>query len=467
MTGGFLETILVITDAYAQHILLIFGGLLLLYALKKNVQLRSRLALEVEQNELLRTRLEESQESIQECREQRAGLLSDLRYTEQRYEDLKARQQHEQQELLTQFKALSGDVLEKNSSRFLTLAREVFDRAKHDTQSSLEQREEQLQQLVGPLNERLQDMHQALAALDKERTDSFARLETQVRDLVSLQSVLQKETHRLSRALQTPLKRGQWGEMQLRRILEYAGLLEHCHFLTAPYIETDTGARLFPDVVVSLPGNRTIIIDAKAPLQALLDEESGEQQVLRKKHCQQLRAHIKKLGSRQYCEHVEGSPDFVIMFLPAAHLLHEALSVDAELIEFATAKQVIPATPLSLLVLLKTIAFTWQEERARSHALQIKTQGKALLDSVTAIAASLEQLGKHLQKSTGAYNRVVRQCEKKLIPQAESLQQCGLQSSAVLPELECIEDRIQAVEFMEYSVPYAEGLHSKDPESKG
>jgi DNA recombination protein RmuC len=340
------------------------------------------------------------------------------------------------------FAALSSDALKQNSDAFLQLARTSLGEFQRAAVTDLDGRREAFDTVVQPLRESLTRVDTALVEVERGRVTAQAQLSEQLRSLTSAQQVLHAETSRLSRALRSPNVRGQWGEIQLRRVLESAGLVEGSHYEVKESVHTDTG-RMTPDVVVKLPGGKNVVLDAKVPLSAYLeaaeiDDETARGPKLRD-HARQVRDHVSRLSSKAYWAHFQPAPDIVVMFVPGEPLLTSALQEDPGLIEFSMGKGVMLASPLTLIALLRAIAYGWQQETIARNAQEISELGRQLYDRISKLAEHFETVGRSLARSVQAYNNAVGTLESRVLVTARRLKDKGVTAPAEFPEPETID----------------------------
>jgi DNA recombination protein RmuC len=346
------------------------------------------------------------------------------------------------------FGSLSRAALESNAESFLRLANTKFEQLHQQASGDLSQRQQAIAEVLQPLREALAKVDTKLQDVEKERVGAYASLHEQIRSLALTQQNLQQETSKLVTALRTPHIRGRWGEIQLRRVVELADMLEHCDFVEQPSAATENG-RLTPDLIVRLPGGKNIIVDAKAPLAAYLDalevtDEEARAARLRD-HARQVRQHMEALGSKAYWDQFDHTPDMVFMFLPGETFFSAALQHDPSLIEYGVARRVIPASPTTLIALLRAVAYGWQQETLAENAQAISALGRDLFDRVRVMAEHLQKLGKSLAGSVESYNRTVRSMESRVLVTARKFRELGVSSPEDLPELEPIERVPQAV----------------------
>ncbi len=292
------------------------------------------------------------------------------------------------------------------------------------------------------IREGLATMSAQLASLEKERAASHAALHEHLRLMGQGQKELADETETLVRALRAPQVRGQWGEMQLRRVVELAGMLEHCDFIEQATVSTVDG-RLRPDLIVHLPGHKAVVVDSKAPLQAYLDaaEETDEAKraAFLDQHARQVRTHIEQLAAKDYANELTEAPDFVVMFLPGEAFFSEACRRDPGLIEFAVNKGVIPSSPTTLITILKAVAYGWTQERIGENAERIRDLGIELYDRLRTTAAHLDTLRRSLAKTVESYNAAVGSLESRVLPTARKLNDLGAASGGEIAALEPVD----------------------------
>ena len=369
----------------------------------------------------------------------RAMLEAERRNTAEKIEVL----EQARDSLKDAFAAISADLLEKNNARFLDLAKEKFGELQNTATGDLASRQKAIADLVQPLRESLTKVDAKLQEVDRERATSHAVLAEQLRSLTHAQLALQSETGRLARALRSPNVRGQWGELQLRRVLEAAGMLEGSHFEIKESVHGDEG-RLTPDVVIKLPGGKNVVVDAKVALTAFLDalecDDDSQREGKLRDHARQVKDHIVRLGNKSYWTHFQPAPDIVVMFVPGEALLSAALQHDAGLLEFSMTRGVMLASPLTLIALLRAIAYGWQQEKIARNALEISELGRQLYDRIAKLAEHWENVGKSLAKAVNAYNGAVGTLETRVLVTARRLKDKGVAASEELPDLEVIDE---------------------------
>ena len=326
-----------------------------------------------------------------------------------------------QERMSASFKALSADALQSNMAQLAELSRAQLQAAHAEASGDLEKRQHAVEQLVAPLKEQLGRVDSQLMRLDQERRESRGRLEAQLRTLNDTGERLRTETGALVTALRKPNARGQWGQMQLRNVVELAGMVRHCDFAEQSPVAGDETV-LRPDLIVTLPGGKQVVVDAKAPLQGVLDayqarDEAEREQHLRD-HARLLRKHVKSLAEKAYWVGLDTAPDFVVMFLPGEHLYGAALEADPALIEDAMARRVLIATPTTLLAMLRAVAYGWQQERVAESAQAISDLGRELHARLVKLSGLVATLGTRLNSTVRAYNETVGSYEARVLPAA-------------------------------------------------
>jgi DNA recombination protein RmuC len=339
------------------------------------------------------------------------------------------------------FDTLAGESLRANSEMFLRLARETMSRDQVVAESSLKEREAAIAQLVAPLKAALERAEQQVQSIERERRDAFTTLRTQLEGLAGGHAQLQRETRNLVTALRRPEVRGRWGEMTLRRVVELAGLAEHCDFTEQLSLALEEGA-LRPDMVIHMPEKRTLVVDAKAPLDAYLEAIEAPTDELRgvalKRHAQHVETRVRQLGQKSYWAQFEHSPEFAVLFLPGDQFLSSALAERPDLLDTALKAGVILATPSTLIALLKTVAYGWRQADVAENAATIHDMGQELYRRLNSFISHLEKLGKQLNSAVGAYNSAVGSLERQVLPQARRFPELGVTSDAPLATMEPI-----------------------------
>jgi DNA recombination protein RmuC len=309
------------------------------------------------------------------------------------------------------FTSLSRDALRENREDFL-----------HDAVA-----------LLDPMRATLDKVQTQLAAVDRAREGSHQALVTQLRSLAGAQEQLRAAAEGLTRSLKSPNARGRWGEVQLRRVVELAGMVEHCDFVEKLSTTDDQGARLTPDLVVKLPGDTNIVIDAKVPIDAYLAASAAADDSARQDrlgaHVRQVRDHIRALGAKEYWRQFQPAPEFVVMFLPLEPLLATAFEQDATLFEQAASLRVIPATPMTLLALLKAVSYGWKQQQLARNAEEIQQIGRDLYERLATLTEHLEGVGKNIKGAADSYDRFIGSLETKVVPAARRFRDLGVSAT--------------------------------------
>ncbi|MDK3016780.1 DNA recombination protein RmuC [Pseudodonghicola flavimaris] len=332
-------------------------------------------------------------------------------------------------EMEDRFSTLAAGVLRQNSESFLKLASERFKSHEVTASEDLEKRKLAIENLVKPLNERLTVFDTRIKEIEKARGEAYGAIQQQVRLLAEGQQALGTETRKLVQALRAPKTRGRWGEMQLRQVFDMAGMAEHVDYTLEHHMQTDDGARR-PDAIVQIPGGKSIVVDAKTPLEAYLDALESETPELQQsnlaRHARHVRDHVKLLSSKAYQDQIPTTPDFVVMFIPGETFVAAAVESDPELIEFAFERKVLIATPTTLMALVKAIAYGWQQEKMAENALEVQKVAKDLYDRLNTFGSHLDAVGKALNRSVDHYNKAVGSLETRVLPSARKFEAMGV-----------------------------------------
>jgi DNA recombination protein RmuC len=355
------------------------------------------------------------------------GIWIYLNYRKMSALEMTVRKQAEEERLLLEekleqtIKILSQEALEKNNRSFLALAQEQ----------------------LTPVKESLRYLDQGMRQLEKERKGDHESLKSQVRSLLETEKELRTETSNLVKALRAPIVRGRWGEIQLKRVVELAGMLSHCDFEEQKH-DGGGDVKMRPDLVVNLPGGRQVIVDAKVPLEAFLDaaqsQDDREKLIRFKDHARQVRAHVTALSRKAYWERFQPTPEFVILFLPSEAFFSAALEHDPSLIEVGAEGGVIIATPTTLIALLRTVAYGWKQENLTEHVQKVSDLAHELYKRLCDMSSHWHKMGRSLSASVEAYNKAVGSLEARVLPAARKFKDLGAASSSLeIDPIEAIE----------------------------
>ena len=348
----------------------------------------------------------------------------------------------QQDQLRESFAALAAATLKSSTDEFIKLADQKIGNVHKEAAIDLTRRQQELGSLVAPIKDSLLQVDAKLKEVEKNRVDDSASMRTMLSLVGQTQQQLQLETQNLTRALRSPGVRGQWGEVQLRKVVELAGMMAHCDFDEQRTISSESG-RLRPDMIINLPGGRSIVVDAKVPLEAFLDAQATSDEGVRSgklaDHVRQVRDHVTKLGAKVYWDQFPASPELVVLFLPAEAIYMAALEQDALLIDHGVKQNVLIASPLTLIALLKAAAFGWREEKLTINAEEISRLGRALHESVATLAEHLEDLRKRMDGTFSTFNRVVGSFENNVLVKARRFRELGAGSAKEIPLIEPLE----------------------------
>jgi DNA recombination protein RmuC len=349
-------------------------------------------------------------------------------------------------ELSDTFKALSAEALRTNQTSFLEVAGATLERYHVEARDDLEQRRQAVETLVAPLRESLTRVDGQIRHLEQARSQAYGSLSEQLRSVAETQERLRAETGNLVNALRTPAARGRWGEIQLRRVVEIAGMLAHCDFVEQVTATADE-RRLRPDLIVKLPGGKNVVVDAKAPLQAYLESLEAPDEATRAlrlaDHARQIREHVVRLSMKGYWEQFRPTPEFVVLFIPGEAFYSAALEQDPGLIEEGVAQRVLIATPTTLIGVLKAVAYGWQQETVAESARAVSELGRELHARIATLGEHVLQLGRRLDGAVQAYNQTVGSLERRVLPAARRFGELGAAGSREIPSLEPIDKTSQ------------------------
>jgi DNA recombination protein RmuC len=379
----------------------------------------------------LRTRAEADRQNERANLEEQKSLLSEA-----------------ESKLREAFDSLAGKVLQNSSEQFLQLAQERLGTMQRQASGDLAQRQESIKGMVDPLQQRLTELQTHLRELESNRQSAYGELRTQVQTLAQTNRDLQKETGTLVNTLRQPQVRGRWGELTLRRAVELAGMSPHCDFLEQVSVDTVDG-RLRPDLIVHLPGNARVVVDAKVPLHGFLKVAAAQTDVERDvgmaEHARLVRNHINQLSSKEYWKQFEPSPDFVVLFVPGESFFSAALEKDPNLLEDAISAHVVLASPANLIAILRAVSYGWKQEQVAESAHEISVLGRDLFERLVSFTEHVQDIRGGLERANKSFNNAVGSLEARVLPAARKLKEMGIQSTGELNAIEPTETSLRTL----------------------
>ena len=344
--------------------------------------------------------------------------------------------------LATAFSDLANQSLRANSENFLRLAQQNLGAHQEKAKRELSERERAVENLVKPIRDAISQSQKQIAELEKARSEAYGGIKSQLELMQRDQRFLAQETQNLVNALRRPQVRGRWGEITLRRLVELAGMVEHCDFQEQVHGGTDEKS-IRPDMIIRMPDHRELVVDVKTPLDAYLEaiesKDDAQHKLGMERHARNVRDHIRKLASKSYWEQFSSSPDFVILFIPGDQFLSAALDEDPELIESALSQRIILATPSSFVALLKAVAYGWRQLALAENAEEIRRLAEDLYGRLSVFVSHLNKVGRQLGSSVDSYNRAVGSLERKVLPGARKFTELGIHPKRELEAVEPLE----------------------------
>lgn len=390
---------------------------------------REALAVENAKAEVEARRVPNLERDNEKLREKLAETRTSLKAEQQSHAARVAELEKMGTELEQKFTALASEALGKNSESFLKLVSERFDKHKESADADLEKRQKEIETLVKPIGEGLGKFERKIEEIEKAREGAYRAVTEQVQKLGEGQTDLRSETSRLVQALRRPQTRGRWGEYQLRNVLEMADMTEHVDFVEQPTVSHEDG-RLRPDVIVRLPGGKSVVVDAKTPLEAYLDSVEAEDEETRanhlKRHANQLLHHVQALASQDYWKVLPVTPDFVVMFVPGEAYFAAGLECDRTIFEKAIKNRVMITTPTTFIALVKAISYGWQQQKLAENTQEVSNLARELFDRIRIFGKHMDGVGSALGQAVGKYNKAVGSLEKRVLPTGRKLETLGV-----------------------------------------
>jgi DNA recombination protein RmuC len=378
-------------------------------------------------------------------REQQLGRVqAELDLARRTVDDQRAALAESKTQLREMFGSLSKDALKENRQDFLSNA----------------------DALLKPVRDTLEKVQAQLMAVDKEREGTFRAVSSQINSLALAQEQLRQTTEGLSKSLRSPNVRGKWGEIQLKRIVELAGMLGQCDFVEKESVVTEDRARQTPDLVIKLPGDTSIVVDSKVPIDAYLEavnaKDDARRDALMTSHAKQVREHVRALGAKEYWKQFQPAPEFVVMFLPLEPLLSSAFEHDGSLLEFAATLRVIPATPMTLLALLRAVAYGWQQQSLAKNAEEIRLLGRDLYERLATMVTHLERMGMSIKQTADSYDRFIGSLEQNVVPSARRFKELGVSSTKEIELPAPLNLSLRRIKKQDLAGPLADDVDESD-----
>lgn len=412
------------------------------------------------QNQKLSDSLTKLQDQLNSENSARVRAETQLEEARQKLEDERKLLNDAQTKLTDTFKALAGDTLNSNTSAFLKLAKETLDKVVTDAKGDLGKRQEAIQGMVRPLSESIAKFEEHVRVVEKNRQAAYSGLAEHLTLLTASQQQLKQETANLVTALRKPQVRGRWGEMTLHRVVELAGMSEHCDFAEQVTSDGESG-RQRPDLVVRLPADREVVVDAKVSLDAYLDAIDADSEEVQKaamsRHATQVRSHMNTLASKAYWGQFPNAPEFVVMFIPGESFFGAAVDADRSLIEDGLRQRVVLATPTTLIALLRAVAYGWRQEQVAANAREISDLGRQVYERMRRLAEHIGEIGKGLTKANAAYNNAVGSMETRVLPAARRFKELGAATGAEVPVIQPVDVTPRVL-----TAPEAEGAPAEE-----
>lgn len=378
------------------------------------------------------------------------ALLAYLFLRKQKSSDQSDLEQKTQDHMELLFKGLASDVLKKNTESLLEVAELKLSEVAQRQRSELEMQKKEVQALVKPLSDSLKDFKREVEDSEEKRNKEFGSLDRMLKMMLESNLTLKNETQNLANALKRPGVQGRWGELQLRRVVELAGMISHCDFTEQGSVTDSEDARLRPDMIIKLPNRRCVVVDSKAVLTGYLDAEASTTDEARKaalaRHALSLRSRIQELSRKHYWDQFESAPEFVVLFIPGEAFFSAALQEEPGLVEYAFEQKVVLATPSTLMALLKAVAYGWRQEQLAENAKRISDEAAKIYQGLAVWSTHLSGVGAHLEKATKSYNAAVGSLERTVMPPLKRLKEYGVSSKTEIAEMEPIETAVRSIE---------------------